>query len=733
MMRRGFWYKFTVAAFAAFAVCMACWAARGLSMSGSKGLPVLAAFTGLSGVASLFITWNSSRTSRFERVSGKSLHDAADRLAQGLIEERAQTERRFRLNDPYPMPVPWTAAPSDLVDDLEEQSKVARNFPGFTADQSADWLTRVDDLDGQGNDLTKILERCPTGRLVVLGEPGAGKTILLSRLQWDLLEKRESGGSVPVIFPLAEWNPDDHDLHSWMSERLILEHPFTEYPYLDEEGSPSKASALLKRKFILPILDGFDEVPSQSRYSVLDKINQSLLMGLPMVLSSRTEDFRSALTVGSGAGIRLTGAAGIEVSPVPAAEARDYLLRDSGGAGTQTARRWDSIVQELGSNSVLGEALRTPLALFVCRTIYKARPASGAHAVPSPDELCDRSRFPDAEAVKKYLFRAYIPAVYSGDASGSPRGRLTPERAVRAHRAIARHMSVTLGGATEIRWWDFHRVSRRTVTWTSLGLALAIFLLLFLPLLHERVSAVAFTIPAIFALLTFLTLRSVLRSSYRVLTNGVRWKFKPYIALIGAAAGCVARMTRQSMDESYAGTLHMREGPNLTSVLFSTQSIGWIACGVVLFLMGFCWTPRTADTALPISPLGSLRIDRRTFVKIFAIWAGSAAISVAAVLGACFSLPPTTPPEMVDEVVVVFAVAFCGLGVTIGLGVGIFFAFRYTAWGMFVIARPLRAILSQTPLRLMTFLEHAHKLGVLRKAGPSYKFRHSEVYRSLLG
>jgi GTPase SAR1 family protein len=37
----------------------------------------------------------------------------------------------------------------------------------------------------------------PTGRLVVLGEPGAGKTILMGRLVLDLLARRADGGPVP--------------------------------------------------------------------------------------------------------------------------------------------------------------------------------------------------------------------------------------------------------------------------------------------------------------------------------------------------------------------------------------------------------------------------------------------------------------------------------------------------------------------------------------------------------
>jgi hypothetical protein len=47
--------------------------------------------------------------------------------------------------------------------------------------------------------LADVLEQVPTGRLVVLGEPGAGKTILMVRL--DLPARRASDG--PNLLPPA--------------------------------------------------------------------------------------------------------------------------------------------------------------------------------------------------------------------------------------------------------------------------------------------------------------------------------------------------------------------------------------------------------------------------------------------------------------------------------------------------------------------------------------------------
>jgi hypothetical protein len=50
-----------------------------------------------------------------------------------------------------------------------------------------------------GGQLVDVLARVPTGRLVVLGEPGTGKTVLMVRLVLDLLARRESGRAQRVV------------------------------------------------------------------------------------------------------------------------------------------------------------------------------------------------------------------------------------------------------------------------------------------------------------------------------------------------------------------------------------------------------------------------------------------------------------------------------------------------------------------------------------------------------
>ena len=93
-------------------------------------------------------------------------------------------------------------------------------------------------LAGEGGELADVLDRVPTGRLVVLGEPGSGKTMLMVRLVLDLLARRAAGGPVPVLAPVASWDPSGQDLRDWLSTRLI-----TDYPALAGPPPPGAAGA----------------------------------------------------------------------------------------------------------------------------------------------------------------------------------------------------------------------------------------------------------------------------------------------------------------------------------------------------------------------------------------------------------------------------------------------------------------------------------------------------------
>ena len=159
-------------------------------------------------------------------VNGQGMAEVADQLAVAVNIQWTDEAAIRRLNDPYPLPVSWTAADPGLTVAWGSLVNVATSGAGSgSPPPSAAWAASPDGLAGKDAELADVLARVPTGRLVVLGEPGSGKTMLMVRLVLDLLVRREPGGPVPFLASVASWNPTEQDLRDWLGEQLLINHP----------------------------------------------------------------------------------------------------------------------------------------------------------------------------------------------------------------------------------------------------------------------------------------------------------------------------------------------------------------------------------------------------------------------------------------------------------------------------------------------------------------------------
>ena len=70
------------------------------------------------------------------------------------------------------------------------------------------------------------------------------------------------------------------------------------------------------------------------------------------------------------------------------------------------------------------------------------------------------------------------------------------------------------------------------------------------------------------------------------------------------------------------------------------------------------------------------------------------------------------------------AVAFGSLTITVALTVSM--------WGAFNVSRIWLASTGMLPVQIMSFLHEAYCRGVLRQAGGSYQFRHTELKEALI-
>lgn len=225
----------------------------------------------------------------------------------------------------------WNRAPARLTDHAEN---IQRLPPGV----------RPEPMEPAG-DLRSVAEAhrgIPSGRLVILGRAGSGKSIMAIRLVLDLL-----GGSgpdrsrrVPVIFGVGAWDATAVALRDWLVDLLLRD-----YPHLARRtpGGSTLAAALVDAGLILPVLDGFDEIAEGLRQEALEALNAT---SLPLVLTSRAGEYAEAV---SAARAPLVWAAGIELAGLTPDDLSAYLSRTArpaaqderapGGVGVTAAGR----------------------------------------------------------------------------------------------------------------------------------------------------------------------------------------------------------------------------------------------------------------------------------------------------------------------------------------------------------------------------------------------------------
>jgi NACHT domain len=662
--------------------------AVGTVVSVSLGLPAL--YLGVVGYLAAV---------RPARVSELTIVQVADQLAVAVGAQWEAEARIRRLNDPWPLPVSWTAADASLTDPWDLLERLARSGAGQPAPPPAGtWAVGPDDLAGEGAELVEVLARVPTGRLVVLGEPGAGKTMLMVRLVLDLLARRAGGGPVPFLASVASWNPATQDLHSWLGAQLLVDHPALASPPPTDRTESNQAAALLAGGMILPVLDGLDEIPEQVRGPAISRINDALRPGEQVVVTCRSQQYRDAVRPPGGIEVTLRAAAAVQLRSLDADAVRDYLCADA--AGPVARARWAPVLAVIGTATSAGRALSTPLMVGLARAIYNPRPGELTGALHDPAELC---KLPDQQAVEFRLFDAFIPAAYRQD----PAGRWKAQDAERWLAFLARHLERTIGGP-DLAWWQLPLAVPPRRLWALAGVVAGV-------VAGIVAGVVAWIVAGIVAgivlwivvwagtvyldMVLLIGMLSALRAPAP--TPGIRLQSSRWGIIIGAGvvAGIVAGVIAVAVAGRGAGIV-----------------IGWVAA----FTVGLgSWSTIQERTPLDIgsaaSPPALLARDRRAAMVVWVV-TGFAAAGAAALVFVAGSWPR------------IAALAWVG-GIAAGWVLVSFVSVR--AWPSYGLARVWLALHHRLPWPLMGFLTDAHRRGVLRQAGAVYQFRHIELQHRL--
>ncbi|WP_433251711.1 NACHT domain-containing protein [Actinomadura nitritigenes] len=249
---------------------------------------VSSAMGAAAGVVSLAVTLASLKLSRRGR---RDPAEALDMLASLVREQWASELARSRQDVREPLAVPL------LVHGSHEET-LREAAPAALGDLS---------------DIGQIFQRRVPPRFVITGPAGSGKTTAAALLLLDLLERRERSGPVPVLVSMAAWDPARRPFEDWLAEQISRTYAL----------SPEAARELVGRRKVIPILDGFDELPAQKAGQALRRMNAGLHGDDPLVITAREDALDRAAR--SRQGEVLQHATVLRLEPVGSAQLVRYL------------------------------------------------------------------------------------------------------------------------------------------------------------------------------------------------------------------------------------------------------------------------------------------------------------------------------------------------------------------------------------------------------------------------
>ncbi|BAZ82062.1 DUF3365 domain-containing protein [Sphaerospermopsis kisseleviana CS-549] len=313
-----------------------------------------------------------------------------------------------------------------------------------------------------GSDASDFFNQIGEGRtLLILGEPGAGKTITLLKLAQNLITCAESNLSqlIPVVFNLSSWGSKRQTIEDWLLQELWSKY----------QVSQEIAKDWVKNQKLLLLLDGLDEVKTDLREACVEAINQFIQThGLTeMVVCSRIADYEVLSNR-----LRLRGA--IYIRSLTPEQVHQYL--DTAGqqlSAVKSLLKDDTTLQEIG---------KSPLTLSVMTLAYQGKQVEEILQTGSLEER------------REHLFNAYIERMFKrkGVNQKYPKNRVIHWLSWLAQRMFQTSQSYFLIEKIQPNWLQSNVQKRLyrigTILIGILAIGLILFLVHFLDLYNDKIN-----------------------------------------------------------------------------------------------------------------------------------------------------------------------------------------------------------------------------------------------------
>lgn len=267
---------------------------------------------------------------------------------------------------------------NDMAPPVAASIKIGIRLSGETGGPAGDGPTFVPPAVS-GHDVRTLFDNADH-QLVLVGEPGAGKSFKMLELLSDLLRRAEENQSalIPVVFNLSSWADTGKPVADWLISELTsvygLRHNLARH-WVDGEH-------------LALLLDGLDEITAGGagpgseqqedakslreycRRKCLDELNDYIVgSAVWLVLCCREKEYavlgRRLLTRRVNTTAR--------VVPLTDPEVQTYLKE----AGSELA----SLRQAIGLDDALREMARTPFLLATMSTAYEEEPGMSAKVI----------------------------------------------------------------------------------------------------------------------------------------------------------------------------------------------------------------------------------------------------------------------------------------------------------------------------------------------------------------
>ncbi|MEV7040455.1 hypothetical protein [Amycolatopsis sp. NPDC051061] len=640
-------------------------------------------------------------------------HPAAPRVSSDLVDEladivdlelRGEAANRGLRGRGGPIPFAWDGGGTHSEHDFEETTRL----------------------------LAERFRALPTQRLLILGEPGSGKTALLLMLAIGLSAGRVSGRPTPVMLALSDW-----DLVALESLDEFVVRAVAQRYY---GGSTVEPARLLGQGLIVPLLDGLDELAESDRTVVVKCLNEAIdRSDQRLVVVCRQEDYDQIIAHGSR---HLRDTTRVTIKPLDVTA----IVRGLTGSASVAGTKWEGLLAAPGSAVV--EALSTPLMVSLAKSVYEKEGTE-------PKELIG-AQFRSRQDIEDHITREAVRRAYQDDNAGQSDSSQGIHQLASVARAIG-HSN------RDIAWWRLHE--RLLAPWPVLAVSIASGLVYFGVCLVLAQISVRPEVPGLAVI--FNTYGAALGGLFAA-TVLVVWLIKPHpepVQLVVKIDGSWARLRRGF----WAG---IRTGTAVSVPLLLAQAVfksvygNWnpnavidfvqwsLVCLLLPIVLGVAlaaksWLSARSGRATPAGPQVSRRRDRNAsiagaaataiVVAVLVVPAWTLAMVVGTLLGNVVTNWPGYPGTSATGFVVKRtwealsrdlsdpAVMIAAL-VLPALFVGLLVLLTY-AWprSILVVFAPRR----NTPRRLMRFLADAHKRQVLRRFGNVYQFRHVRVQELL--